>query len=380
MLTVVALVAICWFIWICLRRHGFAPKLQPGKFWKQAWNNWSPRSRVYHEVSQGAASQVQETAYTGAGPDAAGTGNAPRRGASVRSIISLPSYSPLPKPEEQIIARAGERGGMDTVVEFPETANEEEARREEEMESLYQIRVQRRREAAEREERRRERQQAREAGNHARLQQISVESIAARNTAAEMFANHRSRSREQRVSSVSYAELGQVRHDGSRIRANSNDSDQRPLLETGAGGRESRTSVSSVHDRDGSTSSLLAPTISNVSNHESLHQPSSNSTNAPEQEAGDVGALQIPPPQYDNEDWGEAPAYESPIHGHGEHPMRLPSIHVEAGTPSNSTPVTPVTPRHTTRFTPSNESLRSAVAQSNDSPRSVVTVVQSTST
>lgn len=373
MLGVFAVGVVCWVILRCMRARGFAPKLLPGNFLKQAWNNWSPRHMVYHEVSRGTSSRGQETAYTGAAPDVAGTANPPRRGASVRSIISLPSYTPLPKPEEQVIARAGERGGMDTVVEFPETAGEEEAIREGEMESLYQIRLQRRRELAEREARRRERHEARETRDYARLQQISVESIGARqqNTAAEMYANHRARDRERRISSVSYAELGQVRHDGSRIRANSNDSDQRPLLETGASGRESATSLNFGHDRHGSTSSLLALTTSNVSTHETLQRTRSNSSGPPEQEAGDLGTIQIPPPQYDHEGWGEAPAYESPIASRGEHPMRLPSIHslpsirIEVGTPSNSTPATPATPRHT-RFTPSNESLRSAAAQASD--------------
>jgi hypothetical protein len=51
--------------------------------------------------------------------------------------------------------------------------------------------------------------------------------------AAAMIAEHQSRNRDRRVSSVSYADLGVARHDGTRIRANSND-DERPLLDSAA--------------------------------------------------------------------------------------------------------------------------------------------------
>ena len=71
------------------------------------------------------------------------------RNTSVRSVMTLPAYSQAPKETEQVIGREGERAGMDTVVEFPEDPAEEEARREEEMESLYQIRQARRQEVAE---------------------------------------------------------------------------------------------------------------------------------------------------------------------------------------------------------------------------------------
>ena len=66
--------------------------------------------------------------------------------------MTLPPYSYSPKPTEQILGREGERAGMDIVAEFPGTADEEENRREDEMESLYQIRQARRQEIADSEE------------------------------------------------------------------------------------------------------------------------------------------------------------------------------------------------------------------------------------
>ena len=111
------------------------------------------------------------------------------------------------------------------MVEHPETAEEEEGRREEEMESLYQIRLQRRQEIADREARRQERRDARARGDQATLERLRQESTLRAQErdlsgTAAMIAEHQSKSRERRVGSVSYAELGVARHDGTRIRAN----------------------------------------------------------------------------------------------------------------------------------------------------------------
>lgn len=160
-----------------------------------------------------------------------------RRQTSVRSIMTLPAYSSSVRENEQVLAREGERDGVDVVVELPETEQEEEEQREEEMESLYQIRQMRRAEAAEREDRRRRRHEARARGDFAEVERIQQEARTAthQTDAAVMIADHQARmgQRERRVSSVSYAELGVARHDGTRIRANSNDSD-RPLLGSAA--------------------------------------------------------------------------------------------------------------------------------------------------
>ena len=203
------------------------------------------------------------------------------RHASLRSIATLPAYKPTAGDSEQILGREGERAGIDVVVDFPETAEEEESRRDDHMETLYQIRQARRTENAEREDRRRRRQEARDRGDTAALDAIRLESRVAReqraraesaasnssllpSTAAAAAAaggmsagsstslplsvltiEHATRlERERRISSVSYADVGLARHDGTRVRASSDS--ERPLLDgavpMGAGGAGSRSS------------------------------------------------------------------------------------------------------------------------------------------
>ena len=168
----------------------------------------------------------------------------PDRHASIRSIMTLPPYSADARDTEQILGREGEREGMDTVVEFPETQEEEETRREDEMESLYRIRVRRREERAAREERRRLRREARARNDREALEALRRESRRARSpgnaegsreelSAAALLEEHRTRDRGRRFASVDYGSLGVARHDGSRVRANSNESD-RPLLDSAA--------------------------------------------------------------------------------------------------------------------------------------------------
>ena len=302
----------------------------------------------------------EDTSYQGAGPSVAGVD----RNTSVRSVMTLPAYSPTPKPTEQIIGREGERGGMDVVVEFPETADEEEMRREEQMESLYQIRRARRREQEEREERRRQRREARDRGDTARLEQLQrerrerLQSQQDANgshtpSAALLIAEHQSRGRERRVSSVSYAEVGHVRHDGTRLRATSQDSDSRPLLD-GAAALEMDNRSSLTHHHAPSATSLS----STFSNH--LDRTSTEA---------DIGDTSIPPPSYDHLDWGETPPYDGPQHGQRnsnddtqrngsslELPLLniVPSIAVESATPPHSTPITPVNPDPDPNANPSN--------------------------
>lgn len=172
------------------------------------------------------------------------------RHTSVRSVMTLPAYSEGPRPTEKLIGREGERGGIDTVIEFPETADEEEARRDGEMESLYQIRAARRQAQAEREERRRLRRELQGAGSSAALADLRrhdrIAGTVAAPAPAALVAQHEGRGRDRRVSAVSYADLGVARHDGSRVRANSNDSD-RPLLQNAAlpGGARLRSDTAS---------------------------------------------------------------------------------------------------------------------------------------
>ncbi|RMY22280.1 hypothetical protein D0867_02812 [Hortaea werneckii] len=184
-----------------------------------------------------------------------GNGATIDRHTSVRSVMTLPAYSRSVRENERILAREGERDGVDVVIEAPESEGEEEHRRDEEMENLYQIRVQRRQEIAERDDRRRRRREARARNDQAELRRITQESRAAEEAreisgAVAMIAEHHSRSRDRRVSSVSYADLGVARHDGTRIRANSNESD-RPLLDSAAsmsGGAPGTIRPWSAHD------------------------------------------------------------------------------------------------------------------------------------
>ena len=278
--------------------------------------------------------------------------------------MTLPAYSQNPNESERVLGREGERDGMDTVVEHPETNEEEEARREEQMESLYQIRLQRRREIAEREERRRERREARERGDFARLEELRRESRMRANnqsssslnaangangglsvSAATMIAEHQSRGRDRRVSSVAYADVGTARADGTRIRANSNESERGGLLDNAAPMGDDGSSLhpsmsrpSHHRERSGSSALSISTNASDLEPQATTENPStqpraSDSTDSssptatrftPDEstEGEDIGESRIPanttssepnspqPPDYSPpEEWGEAPAY-----------------------------------------------------------------------
>lgn len=157
------------------------------------------------------------------------------RNTSVRSVMTLPAYRPHATETEQVLGREGERGGIDTVVELP-TAEDDEVLREEEMATLYQIRVARRRQIAEREARREERRIARERQDHQALAEIRERArVAAENAHAEVDVLRETHeaikdSRTRAASSVAYGDVGLVRADGTRLRANSNESERMGLL------------------------------------------------------------------------------------------------------------------------------------------------------
>lgn len=371
---VLAFILMMYFALRALRRMNCRPKYIPGKFLKDKWNRW-PVGIAYGQVPDGTNAREETGNGTGNGATGGGsemnTNSNVRRDTSVRSVITLPAYSSSPKPEEQIIAREGERGGMDVVTEFPETAEEEEARREELMESLYQVRQQRRQEIADRETRRQERRDARARGDYIRLEQLRIQSRAraeshsstnnGSNTnlaAAISSAEHQSRGRDRRISSVSYAELGQVRHDGSRVRARSPDSDRHPLLSNAASintegpDRSSGSILTSVHSRGESYSSMQSDfSETDALTRPESHAQSTHSGHSAAAQDGDVGGLSIPPPDYEHLDWGDAPPYESPTLDRGEQPPRLreltplPTIHIDVASPVNNTPTTPTNPQ-----------------------------------
>ncbi|KAI7240048.1 hypothetical protein KC330_g1529 [Hortaea werneckii] len=270
-------ISLAVFTYISLRavrRRHPNPKYVPTAFLKKRWEAWTPRATFTSKAGYSARLQenpsvptlhlrsarnsVQnvldlERAQMQQGID--GNGATVDRHTSVRSVMTLPAYSRSVRENERILAREGERDGVDVVIEAPESEGEEEHRRDEEMENLYQIRVQRRQEIADRDDRRRRRREARARNDQAELRRITQESRAAEEAreisgAVAMIAEHHSRSRDRRVSSVSYADLGVARHDGTRIRANSNESD-RPLLDSAAsmsGGAPGTIRPWSAHD------------------------------------------------------------------------------------------------------------------------------------
>ncbi|OCT46492.1 hypothetical protein CLCR_01939 [Cladophialophora carrionii] len=358
---IVLFLTACAVFYTMLRRwrvQGKKPKYLPGKFLKQKWQQWQPSGK-YNAVRDRDLSSTN-TAYNGRELESgAGGGAGVDRNTSVRSVMTLPAYSRTPKDTEQVIGREGERGGMDTVVEFPETVDEEENRREEQMESLYQIRLARRREIAEREERRRERREARDRGDTARLEQLrresrqrASESAASLNggasvSAATLIAEHQSRGRESRVSSVAYGSLGEVRHDGTRLRANSNDSERGGLLSGAApmgqntGRARGLSDATSMHSRERSGSAISISTMGSDSypqptpgsERRQSDDPQSGGTSnssptanrfTPDESTGseDIGESRLQPsdlgdanrpPDYEYLEWGDAPSYEAAI-------------------------------------------------------------------
>jgi hypothetical protein len=370
-----------------VRRKHYNPKYIPTKFLKQKWRDWKPRTIYTHVESQTDSNRNSRNINTSYNPTntvsggAGGAGGAGGvdRNTSIRSIITLPGYTPAPRASEQVLGREGERAGMDVVVEFPETGEEEETRREDQMESLYQIRLARRQEIAERERRRQERRDARAQGDWARLEELRLESRAraeadAANasqtnlSAQAMIAEHQSRGRDRRISSVSYASVGHVRHDGTRLRATSEDSERGPLLDSaapmGGGATAGPTSLRSVfrHSRGRSASSALSmstnasdergdPTPPSTRDERSNSDPMTSPSLPRDTPAdSDIGDSQIPhplPPQYEQLEHEEAPPYESPIETRLPRLpsiRTLPSIEVSIASPTHSTPAAPASP------------------------------------
>ncbi|KAL9602422.1 MAG: hypothetical protein Q9219_001846 [cf. Caloplaca sp. 3 TL-2023] len=383
-----------YILLITLRGSHTNPRYIPTSFLKKRWRAWRPKTIKYRMFgfdpisplyNQGGRASGQSrgssTAPTNNSHDPASTtemsttdGDGVNRNTSIRSIMTLPPYRPSPLPTERLIAREGERAGVDTVVEFPETAEEEESRREADMDEIYQARLARRQEAEERRERRHARRAAREAGDWARMAQLRLQTqIAANARRAEMLASPDSSSsslprefaedprayvRERRISSVSYADLGLARHDGSRIRADSIESDHRPLLDSAASmGGSRRNSLSNIrsrplhHHRNASTGSVLTmesdtppvptPLTSNRSGSDPPVLTPSATQGSTDSDRSNDHPLEDPP-QYEEE---EAPPYVSPIRNSAPQlpaVATVPAIEVEVPTPMSSVPVTPV--------------------------------------
>ncbi|KAK1778287.1 hypothetical protein QBC45DRAFT_166558 [Copromyces sp. CBS 386.78] len=285
---VIAVIVLILSITLTLRairaRHP-NPKYVPTPFFKRLWTNWkvppvkhayaqagsdeeyNSHNRANQDNMEEALTTVNARTAAAGGTGAGGTAAEVNRNQSIRSIMTLPAYRPAPAENEQVLGREGERDGIDVVVEMP-TAEDEEHLRDEEMEALYQIRVARRRANQEREERRRLRQEARQTHNSAALRQIREQARVqtTRNTEElEVLREEHNRIRELRsraTSSVQYADLGVARADGTRIRANSTESERVGLLSDAASmaasqqGRRPSTSAATHHRRDSSSLSV----------------------------------------------------------------------------------------------------------------------------
>jgi hypothetical protein len=174
-----------------------------------------------------------------------------------------------------------------------------------------------------------------------------------------LIAEHQSRTqgRDRRVSEVAYGDLGVARHDGTRLRANSSESDSRPLLDSaasmsGQSGRSRGYTANTVdsrrdaHNRGLSVTSLAQSVESRPSDDYDFADASrSNSQSNANSDGFEVVPLnpersrsgsRIPSPNLDIPR-EQAPAYEDPPNY--ESPLnerapqlpsldRLPSIHV----------------------------------------------------
>lgn len=379
-IVIIFLITVLVITYMLARRYRLqnrSPKYVPGSYLKQKWFAWTPRSK-YGQVSDGESGRSRSlstnTAYNPAGREtgqATAAADGVDRHTSVRSVMTLPAYSHAPGETEEVIGREGERDGLDMVVEFPETQDEEERQREEQMESLYQIRVARRQEVADREARRQARREARARGDYTALEELRRESRqraqatsladgangTASVSAATLLAEHQSRGRDRRISEVTYASVGRVRHDGTRLRADSNDSERGGLLDSAAGmgesGGRSRgnsdapslgSTLSQPHFRDRAGSALSVstnasdldnqvpevatpPSTSRDARGSAGSDPATSGTSNSSPQAArftpaastgsdDIGELRIQesvnsalPPDYEHLDWGDAPAY-----------------------------------------------------------------------
>ena len=319
-------------------RHEYSNTLQDTEY---RGNSASDSTR---DREMSGANNAERQTGTGAGTATAGVD----RNTSVRSVMTLPSYSRSVRENERVLGREGERAGMDNVVELPETQDEEELQRNGEMESLYQIRLARRAEAAEREARRQARREARARGDTIALAEIRrrAEEAADLSVSQMLIAEHQSRtSRDRRVSSVAYGDLGVARHDGTRVRANSHDSDNRPLLDSAASisGRErgltntsTNTSLNTHHRGLSGTSLARSSVDSRTSDFDfppqrasqsrsnsahdiaahAFHPASQNSSRSASRSRG-VPSPGVPSPGIVTDETGmvpaeDAPAYEDP--------------------------------------------------------------------
>ncbi|KAK0656871.1 hypothetical protein B0T16DRAFT_48259 [Cercophora newfieldiana] len=271
------------------------PKYIPTPFLKRIWTDWKVPTARANQAYQPAGGDEEATRLNdrrqahrredSSASNPAGDNTSPAadtgvdRNVSVRSVMTLPVYRPKAGENEQVLGREGERDGIDVVVELP-TAEAEEALREQEMDALYQIRAARRRQIAEREERRRQRREARDNGNLTALGQLRERARGEAERNVQEIDNLRQEherlrdNRQRTVSSVSYADLGVARADGTRLRANSTESERIGLLSDAASISQSvHTGAESLYQRRERSASSAALSIDTARSVEPLESP-----------------------------------------------------------------------------------------------------------
>lgn len=276
------------------------------------------QSHQLQSQSGGANRDVEQATTVQTSQNTAGVD----RHTSVRSILTLPPYSYSASHTEQVLGREGDRDGVDVVVEYP-TAEDEEALRENEMDALYQLRLARRQQNEERGNLRRQRQEAQRRGDARELADIRSRNRAAsnsHNTMVEELRRDIDRAKENRqrsVSSVSYADLGVARHDGTRIRANSQESERMGLLSDaadisalsirsganspGLNSRHRRGSSVASFDSDFPSPGLTRPRAdSRATTRSRLSEMRGGAESSPELVESDLGVEAMPPPDYED--------------------------------------------------------------------------------
>lgn len=232
--------------------------------------------------------------------------------------MTLPAYRQSANTNEQVLGREGERDGVDTIIDLP-TAEEDEELRNEEMETMYQIRLTRRQMIAEREERRERRREARAQNDYRTLQELRDQTRVANEdttiTDLRSQVDQLKENRQRSVSSVSYADLGVARHDGTRIRANSTESERVGLLSDAASmqstGHQRERSASSALSYDGDLQSLT-PTRSRGL---SVAASEGRAGSSPELVEADLGDTAMPPPEYEDVSLTDDARSTIPSHG-----------------------------------------------------------------
>lgn len=271
----------------------------------------STSANTRNDVAQANSNQTNRNSNT--------AGATVDRNTSVRSVLTLPAYSRAASNTEQVIGREGDRDGVDVVVEFP-TEQDEEALREQEMDALYQLRATRRQQNAEREELRRQRREAQRRNDYTTLTELRNRARAASNSNQSLVDELRrdidraKENRQRSTSSVSYADLGVARHDGTRIRANSQESERMGLLSDAANmGHHPRSGANSPNPqgRPRSTSDISAdsdfpsPGLTRTRGDSQPGTPrisihGGRAGSSPELVESDLGVEAMPPPEYED--------------------------------------------------------------------------------